>query len=1265
MLRTALVIDGNSEGGKRALEEFDRAIQQAEASTEKLGNQGVKATIGLERLRQAQEAAARTGAELTQEQQRQAIAGTLNTEQMVRSAVGMDRVTASTRAQRAGMQQLSYQINDVATMFAMGAKPQQIFASQSGQVLQAVQMLMGGTSRFATFMMGPWGMALSTGTILLATLGGEFLSSARDADVFTEALRRQETQADQSAAALQRLLALQKSSLEGDIVLTEIELNKRRDKASQLEIDIQKKSGGRLQGDGRTPMFAYSEYKELQAVRWEIIELEGAIGRGNSALEAREKAERDAAAKTKEHGKAAGETAKAVSDSQKAYDKAFDGAQTYITGLELEIAKIGLTAAALRQLEVDRARDAAATGDQKARIDELNRAREDALALDTARSASKGLSEETAALGLTATELKEREAATASNAAAIAALTASSEEARAALLAESRAILDNFLAWEARTAELENQDYAKNVLEPLRREAQAVGLVGWERERLLAQLESEAELRPLLLRLEEAERAGNERLAKQLRTQIDQRREVLGLQVQMGDYAEARDRETEALRRQNAELEEMARLLTRIGGAGDMLGSVLAIASGNYNAIASGPGGDLLAFVLGMGTGKTDDKGVAILLGDELRDIFGREGLFSKTLKENLQAGGIGTASSFAVFGDQGATGQFMSFAGGVLGQKAGEAMLGKMLGGFAGPVGSIVGGLLGGAVAGLISGPAKGSVTIGGSGDDFSVLKGRGKDSEMLANAGKAAGSITTLLEQLAGELGGTVDAARASVSIGQRKGNWVVDTQGRGNTTGSGVLNFGADAEAAITAAVEDLIRDGVLHIERASTMAILKGAGNLEEKLQKALIWEGLFTDLEAETSPFTAELKALQAQLASISEIAREAGASTEELAKVQEWMVRQQQQLINQAMASYRSTFYSDAENAAFAKQTISNTLTPLGHGNVKTVAQYRKLVESTDPLANPELFGALMELSDEFAVLKNAAEAAAQAVEAENAARKALAAQRGQIEAEILRLQGKEAEALAKERALQLEAADASIRGLLRELHQVQDIADAKQNLFDAYERERSEHEQTIETMDRSIEQMQEYRDRLFQTAGSDAGNTQRAFARLDEIATKARAGDAGAMAKLPGAGDAYIEAATANASSIEDVRRAIALVARLTDDAIGAAGDVKDNAQLQLDLNEEQVGQLIDLNENVLSVRDAIIELQRLQGGTAAAGGSSTQQQTQTETNNERRHKEVRDQLKALRDRIGSGNDLLEQISKVFSRVEQAGFFRVRQIDA
>lgn len=75
--------------------------------------------------------------------------------------------TASAGQMKAGMQQLSFQLNDVATQFASGTKPMVIFAQQGSQVLQAVQMMAGESKGFIGFMAGPWGMAITAASVAL------------------------------------------------------------------------------------------------------------------------------------------------------------------------------------------------------------------------------------------------------------------------------------------------------------------------------------------------------------------------------------------------------------------------------------------------------------------------------------------------------------------------------------------------------------------------------------------------------------------------------------------------------------------------------------------------------------------------------------------------------------------------------------------------------------------------------------------------------------------------------------------------------------------------------------------------------------------------------------------------------------------------------------------------------------------------------------------------------------------------------------------
>ncbi len=98
--------------------------------------------------------------------------------------INLTRMGQSTKAlgqqtggMQSGMQQLSFQLNDIATQFASGTKPMQIFAQQAGQTVQAIQLMAGGTSRFAAFLGGPWGIAITAGVVVLSSFVSKLFES--------------------------------------------------------------------------------------------------------------------------------------------------------------------------------------------------------------------------------------------------------------------------------------------------------------------------------------------------------------------------------------------------------------------------------------------------------------------------------------------------------------------------------------------------------------------------------------------------------------------------------------------------------------------------------------------------------------------------------------------------------------------------------------------------------------------------------------------------------------------------------------------------------------------------------------------------------------------------------------------------------------------------------------------------------------------------------------------------------------------------------
>lgn len=103
------------------------------------------------------------------------------------SARSLERIRASSGATRAGMQQLSFQLSDVAQGFALGVSPMTIFAQQSGQVIQALQIMGTESKGLIGFLGGPWGIAFSAAISIAGALASALFSGADAAKTDAEA----------------------------------------------------------------------------------------------------------------------------------------------------------------------------------------------------------------------------------------------------------------------------------------------------------------------------------------------------------------------------------------------------------------------------------------------------------------------------------------------------------------------------------------------------------------------------------------------------------------------------------------------------------------------------------------------------------------------------------------------------------------------------------------------------------------------------------------------------------------------------------------------------------------------------------------------------------------------------------------------------------------------------------------------------------------------------------------------------------------------
>lgn len=279
-----------------------------------------------------------------------------------------------------------------------------------------------------------------------------------------------------------------------------------------------------------------------------------------------------------------------------------------------------------------------------------------------------------------------------------------------------------------------------------------------------------------------------------------------------------------------------------------------------------------------------------------------------KLLGDSIEGAAYGQMAGGLVLGSSGSkTGAAI---GGALGNIAGKA-LGKAVGGTfgkaLGPLGSIAGGILGSALGGLFKKAKYGTAVIGANaGGNLSIIGSGGNSGAAIKASTKAGNAIVENIDSIAEQLGGTVDASRGSVSIGQYKGKWRVSTSGY---TGklkvkNGAVDFGKDgAEEAARFAMQDLIRDGVIVGLRNGTQQLLKNAADLEKGLAKALKFEGVFKDLKKIKDPVGAAIDDINTEFKSLIKIFKEAGATTEETAQLEELYNIKRKAAVEDAMKS--------------------------------------------------------------------------------------------------------------------------------------------------------------------------------------------------------------------------------------------------------------------------------------------------------------------------------------------------------------------------
>lgn len=274
-------------------------------------------------------------------------------------------------------------------------------------------------------------------------------------------------------------------------------------------------------------------------------------------------------------------------------------------------------------------------------------------------------------------------------------------------------------------------------------------------------------------------------------------------------------------------------------------------------------------------------------------------------------------------------------------------------------------------------------------------------------------------------------------------------------------------------------------------------------------------------------------------------------------------------------------FLSPAEQAAELTRRISNEFTRIGQIVPQSVQGFRELIAGIDisTESGQKLYGQVIALAPAFSDLQDA-----------------------------LASVGDEAQ----------DAKDA-ITKAFKDLSDA--IKTAESDLQAAFNRESTALKELIRNHDDAAKRLREFSRTLVGALDTPEQSLTRLRAEFDAIARAARLGDSGAVARLPEVGGALKDAVIANAATAQDAAREIARIRAESDAAATVQERQKTIAEQQLDALTLSVDSLIQVGDNILTVRDAVDNLKALQtfenkaiaDATAAGFGALFQQNGQT----------------------------------------------------
>lgn len=214
----------------------------------------------------------------------------------------------------------------------------------------------------------------------------------------------------------------------------------------------------------------------------------------------------------------------------------------------------------------------------------------------------------------------------------------------------------------------------------------------------------------------------------------------------------------------------------------------------------------------------------------------------------------------------------------------------------------------------------------------------------------------------------------------------------------------------------------------------------------------------------------------------------------------------------------------------------------------------------------------------------------------------------------ILNLLGKSSEALVLSRQMELETIDEQLRPAQLYIWALEDEQKLKDELKEAYSKQKDTLKSTISTLKDASKALKEYRDSLLisdksiLTPEQKYAEAKRQALQLAAIATSVatteteRLAKDAAISKLPGATDAWLEASRTLYASSEAYTSDFNTVLSILDQTSSALDAQQTDAEKQLTALNESVGYLSSLDETGRSVEAILKDISTATAATAAA---------------------------------------------------------------